>query len=281
MINFDDKRFMVTGASSGIGRATAILLSKLGAKVVACGRNEQRLDETLTQCDGADHIKLAFDVRDIASYKNVFGRATADGRKLDGLVYCAGIATPTPLRVMSEETIREVLDVNLIAFMMMVATYAKKPFNNGGSIVAISSLSAHYPDKCMSAYTASKAALESVTQTLALELVDKNIRVNCIVAGSVRTEMTSTVLPSTLDFVKRQTLLGMLEPEDIADSIAFLLSDASRRITGRSMYVDGGYLGQMFVAPARDGGGVGAQVIRLMAALNLLAMLSIGGVRHE
>ncbi|MBR1579809.1 MAG: SDR family oxidoreductase [Selenomonadaceae bacterium] len=244
MIDLIDKKFMVTGASSGIGRATSVLLSKLGAKIVACGRNEQRLDETLAQCEGSDHIKLAFDVRDIASYKNIFGQATADGRKLDGLVYCAGIATPTPLRVMSEETIREVLDVNLISFMMMVATYAKKPFNNGGSIVAISSINAHYPHKCMSAYAASKLALEGAAKTLSLELADKNIRVNCVIAGPVQTEMVQAVLPTSAEQIIRHALLGVLEPEDVADSIVFLLSDASRRITGRAMYVDGGYLGQ-------------------------------------
>lgn len=253
MIDLTDKKFMITGASSGIGRATAVLLSQLGAQIVACGRNEQRLDETIAKCAGDGHVKIAFDVKEIAAYKDIFNRAVSDGRKLDGLVYSAGIATPTPLRVLSEESIREVFDVNLIGFMMMTAMYAKKPFNNGGNIVAVSSLSAHYPDKGISAYTASKAALESAAQTLALELAEKHIRINCVIAGTVRTEMTADVLPGTMEHVRRHMLLNILEPEDIANSIAFLLSDASKLITGRSMYVDGGYLGQM--SPATPHGG--------------------------
>lgn len=244
MINLTDKKIMITGASSGIGRATSVMLSGLGAKIVACGRDEQRLDETLSQCNAGEHIKISFDVRDTASYGDVFRRATADGQKLDGLVYCAGIAPPTPLRVMSEETIREVLDVNLIGFMMMTATYVKRPFNNGGSIVAISSINAHYPQKCMSAYAASKTALEGAARTLALELAEKNIQINCVAAGPVKTEMAQAVLPTSADYIHQHAILGVLMPEDIANAIAFLLSDASARITGRVMYVDGGYLGQ-------------------------------------
>ena len=244
MIDLTNKKFMITGASSGIGRATAIMLSELGAKIVACGRDEQRLAETLSRCNAGEHIKISFDVRDTASYNEVFRQATADGQKLDGLIYCAGIAPPTPLRVMSEETIREVLDVNLIGFLMMTATYVKRMFSDGGSIVAISSVNSHYPHKCMSAYAASKLGLEGATRTLALELADKNIRINCVIAGPVQTEMAQSVLPTSSEQIHQHALLGVLKPEDIAHAIIFLLSDASSGITGRSMYVDGGYLGQ-------------------------------------
>ena len=244
MIKFSGKKFLITGASSGIGRETAILLSKLGAKIVACGRNERRLAETLDACEGEGHLSIVFDVRETASFNDFFKQATADGKKLDGLVYCAGIAPPTPLRVLSEQTIREVLDVNLVSFMMMTAMYAKRPFNDGGSIVAISSVNSHYPQKCMSAYAASKLGLEGAATAFSLELAEKHIRINCIVAGPVNTEMSQSVLPNSAEYISQHALLGVGEPIDIANAIAFLLSDAARLITGRSMYVDGGYLGQ-------------------------------------
>ncbi len=244
MIDFTGKKFMVTGASSGIGRATAILVSKLGAKIIACGRDENRLDETLSKCEGNGHAKLAFDVRDTEKYNAIFNQAIADSKKFDGLIYSAGIAAPTPLRVFSEKTLREVLDVNLISFMMMVAMYSKRQFNNGGSIVAMSALNAYYPHKCMSAYAASKMGLEGAVRTLAIELADKNIRINCVAAGPVDTPMTQGVLSATLEENSKRTLLGMAQPEDVANMIVFLLSDLSKQITGRSMYVDSGWLGQ-------------------------------------
>lgn len=244
MIDLSEKKIMVTGASSGIGRATAIMLSEYGAKVVACGRNEDRLDETLSQCKGNGHMKMVFDVRDTESYKDIFTKIVSDEKKLDGLVYCAGIATRTPLRVLDESVVREMFDINTIPFFMMVAMYSKRQFNDGGSIVVMSSISAHYPQKCMCAYIASKCALEGGALTLALELADKNIRINCVAAGPVLTPMTDDVLPATIKYTQSKTLFGLLEKEDIANTIVFLLSDMSKKITGRSMYVDGGWLGQ-------------------------------------
>lgn len=244
MLNLTDRKIMVTGASSGIGRATAILITKLGGIVVACGRNEERLDETLAECVGDNNIKLAFDVRDTNSYADIFKQAISDGKKLDGLVYSAGIAPPTPLRVLSESTIREVIDVNLIAFMMMTAMYAKRPYNNGGSIVAVSSVNSHYPAKCMTAYIASKTALEGAVRTFAIELAEKNIRINSIVPGPVDTPMGQNTSQEAKDYTNSKTLLGVSQPEDIANTIVFLLSDMARQITGRSLFVDGGYLGQ-------------------------------------
>ena len=207
MIKFSGKKFLITGASSGIGRETAILLSKLGAKIVACGRNERRLAETLDACEGEGHLSIVFDVRETASFNDFFKQATADGKKLNGLVYCAGIAPPTPLRVLSEQTIREVLDVNLVSFMMMTAMYAKRPFNDGGSIVAISSVNSHYPQKCMSVYAASKNALEAFALTTALELAEKNIRINCVIPGAVDTPMLKFVIQKFTEYYNQHTLL--------------------------------------------------------------------------
>ena len=244
MLDLTGKKIMVTGASSGIGRATAVLISKLGGRVVACGRDSTRLDETISECDGHNHIKMTFDVRENDSYKDIFDRIVSDGKKLDGLVYSAGIAKPTPLRVFDSNTVREILEVNLISFMTMTAVYSKKAYNNGGSIVGISAINAHYPQKCMTVYAASKMAIEGFVRTVAIELVDKNIRVNYVVPGPVNTPMGDNVLEKSANDINAKALLGLAESEDVANSIVFLLSDMSRKITGRSIFIDSGTLGQ-------------------------------------
>ena len=245
MLNLKGRKIMVTGASSGIGRAAAIILGQLGAGVVLCGRDEKRLQETLAAMEGTSHSTISFDVRDFSSYESVFKKAVgADGCPLDGLVHCAGVAVPTPTRVMNEEVIHEILDVNYVSFMLLVRQYSKKKYNRGGSIVAVSAVNAHYPQKCMSAYAGSKLALEASVKALALELVDQAIRINCVVPGGVNTPMAQQGFEETKEYLGQKALLGMAEPEDVANMIAFLLSDMSRKITGRAMYVDCGWLGQ-------------------------------------
>ena len=245
MLDLQCKNFFVTGASSGIGRAAAVLLSRLGASVIICGRDEKRLKETFEMMDGDSHGVIAFEMKDFSSYGDVFEKAIAiNGRKLDGLVHCAGVAVPTPTRVMNEEVIHEILDVNYVSFMLLVRQYSKKKYNRGGSIVAVSAVNAHYPQKCMSVYAGSKLALEASVKALALELVDQAIRINCVVPGGVNTPMAQQGFEETKEYLGQKALLGMAEPEDVANMIAFLLSDMSRKITGRAMYVDCGWLGQ-------------------------------------
>ncbi len=244
MVNLSGKKFLITGASSGIGCATSILISKMGASVVLCGRDKERLQETFEACKGTNHKIISFDVREFSTYDAVFEQAIEFGGKLDGLVHCAGVAIPTPARIMREDVIYDILDVNYVSFMMLVHRYIKKKYSNGGSIVAISAVNAHYPQKCMSVYAASKMALESSVKTLALELAEKETRINCVVPGGVNTPMVQQGFEETKQYLGQKALLGMAEPEDIANMIAFLLSSDSRMITGRAMYVDCGWLGQ-------------------------------------
>lgn len=248
MIELSERKILITGASSGIGRATAVLASRLGASVVLCGRDKQRLEETKEMMECPDrHICIAFDVRDFERYDDVFHTAVSDGKKLNGLVHCAGIAKPTPLRMMKASMVHETMDVNFLSFMCLSGLYSKKKFSDGGSIVAVSSVNVHYPRKCMSVYAASKAAIEASVKTMALELVDRNIRINCVVPGGIRTPMIDVADENTRDAINailERQLLGVGRPEDVANMIAFLLSDASALITGRAMFVDGGILGQ-------------------------------------
>ena len=204
--------------------------------------NRQLKKIELEECPVQDDMIVLIDEN--IDQVTIFGKATADGKKLDGLVHSAGIAPPTPLRVLSENIVDEILEVNLISFMFMTAAYSKRKYNDGGSIVGVSSLNAHYPQKCMSIYAASKNALEAFALTTALELAEKNIRINCVIPGAVDTPMLKFVIQKFTEYYNQHTLLKILQPEDIAGTIVFLLSDMSKKITGRSMYVDGGWLGQ-------------------------------------
>jgi NAD(P)-dependent dehydrogenase (short-subunit alcohol dehydrogenase family) len=245
LIDLNNRKIFVTGASSGIGRSVCILLSRLGANVILCGRDLQRLNETKGMMDHAEqHRVFSFDVKDYEGYAEVFNSAVSDGVKLDGMVHCAGIAKVTPLRIMKHSDIMELLEVNYVSFMELTKLYAKKKYSTGGSVVAISAANCHYPQKCMSVYAASKAALESSVKCMALELAAQHIRINCVVPGAIDTPMMQDVQEEEQQKILKNALLGAGRPEDVANMVAFLLSDASAFITGRSMYVDGGMLGQ-------------------------------------
>lgn len=245
LVDMQERKILVTGASSGIGRAVSILASKLGASVVLCARDKERLEETRSMMsDAGKHQCISFDVREFENYDSIFGKAVSDGVKLNGMVHCAGIAKISPLRMMKQPVITEIMDINFNSFMNLMGMYTKKKYSNGGSVVAVSSSNAHYPQKCMSIYAASKAALESAVRTLALETVQQNIRVNCVIPGAIDTPMMRMTDEDALERTLEKQLLGAGQPIQVANMILFLLSDAASFITGRSVFVDGGMLGQ-------------------------------------
>jgi len=244
-MNFSGKKVMVVGASSGIGQATATLLAELGARVVFVSRNSDKLYSIVKSLEHPDrHLVIPYDVTDFDKCKSVFEEAVADGQKLDSLVYCAGVAKVVPLRVITRNEYDNIFATNFYGFLNMVQCYAKRKYNNGGSIVVVSALNVHYPQKCMTIYSASKAAIESTVRTLSIELADMNIRINSVIPGAVMTSMAETVDRETLEQIVSKQLLGAQQPEEVANMIAFLSSDKSSAITGRNVYVDGGMLGQ-------------------------------------
>lgn len=239
------KKILVTGASSGIGRCLAKLLAENGDSVVLVARNSEELEKTRGMMKNPErHICISADITDASCYAGLFDRAVSDGKKLGGLVHSAGISKVTPLRGMSPDKISEIFNINFNAFLILVSYYAKNKYSDGGSIVGISSANAHYPQKCMSVYAASKAALEAAVRTMAIELNDKHIRINAVIPGAVNTEMTSVIDKDALDAIYAKQLLGCGEPIQIAKVIRFLLEDDSSFITGRALYADGGLLGQ-------------------------------------
>lgn len=238
------KRVLVTGASSGIGRATSVLLGQMGAELVLMGRDEERLEETRRMLEGEGHIAISLELTDYGSYSEVFKEIRKTGDKLSGLVHCAGIAKVIPVKVISAANIHEMFDINFVSFMELVKHYSKKTNSLGGSIVCLSAVNAHYPQKCMSVYAATKGALEMAVSSLAVELYDRGIRVNAVVPGPVATPMAVSfgeVSGDESNITGRQ-LMPIGEPEDIANMAVYLISDAAKFITGRKFYVDGGRL---------------------------------------
>ena len=243
--DFSNKKIMVVGGDSGIGRQTVLLLDQLGASVVIVGRNNEKLmDVKACLSNSRSHLYLQYDVTDFSGCKDLFESAILDGKKLDGLVYSAGIAKAVPLRIMTADEYNSIFAVNYFGFVNMVSMYSKRKFNTGGSIVGISAVNVHVPQKCMTLYASSKAAVEAAVKTMALELADQRIRVNAVIPGAVASPMSDMIDKDTMEEIVSHQLLGMLTSEQIANFIVFLLSDKSSAITGRSIYADGGALGQ-------------------------------------
>ena len=239
--DFTQKKYLVTGASSGVGRSTAIELSRQGARVVLVARDEPRLNETLRQMDGEGHLIFSIDLARADDLSGLLEAATKDGVLLNGLVHCAGIATILPLGLMTRAKMDECMSVNFYPFIELVRQASKKRFRaEKMSIVAVSSLAALYPRKCQTVYASSKAALNLAVQSLAIELAEKNIRINSVGLGSVDTKM----LQESNDMMSQNEtppqLLGISKPEQIAYSIMYLLSEASSSMTGRFLFADGG-----------------------------------------
>ncbi len=241
MIDLTKRRILVTGASSGIGRETAILLSELGAEVVLIGRNEERLASTVSQMQGEKHSIIAYDLKNIEGIEELIQSIVNEsGKRLDGMVHCAGMTRITSLRMLDYKKLEEVMRVNFYSFVELVKQYSNKKNNNGGSIVAVSSVAALKADKGQIAYGSSKAAVNTAIIAMAKELAKKNIRVNGVMPGFIRTQMSEDFFLKAGDEVDTRQLLGIGAPIDVANMIAFLLSDASKFVTGANFRVDGG-----------------------------------------
>jgi NAD(P)-dependent dehydrogenase (short-subunit alcohol dehydrogenase family) len=241
------KRILITGASSGIGRACAILAARLGASVVMVARDEKRLAETLTQIPGGEHTVISFDLKELDRYEELFVRC-ASGQKLSGIVHAAGIGPAMPIQSVSLAAMQEVMSINYFAFMELVKWFSKKKYSSGGSVVGVSSVSGSVGWQGVSLYSGSKGAMDSSVRSLAVELAPKKIRVNSVVPSYIRTTMNDESISVGSDEAIQQILakqpLGIGEPEDVANAVAFLLSDAAKFITGTQLVVDGGYLAQ-------------------------------------
>lgn len=246
-MDLHNKTILITGASSGIGREAAILLSQLGASLILVGRNVAELERTLSMLNGSDHtyeiMDLAKAVDDIPEWmKDLVRKKCA----LNGLVHCAGAQFIRPLRITTGVCMEELMRINVTTALTLAKGFRHRGVSSPkSSIVFITSVMGLVGQAGQGAYAASKGALISLTKSLALELAREDIRVNCIAPGIVKTEMSDRMfeglLPEQVEKIKLMHPLGIGSPRDIAYAIAFLLADSSRWITGTTLVVDGGY----------------------------------------
>lgn len=240
------KRILVTGASSGIGRACAICASQLGASIVMTGRRDEGLRETAEKCFKGEHLAVTGDIT-----SGDFIRELVDkGGKLDGLVHAAGVAPMCPVGMLEHECVDLAMRTNYYSFLELMKYYSKGKYRNPKlSVVAISSVSAQAGWGGGSVYCGSKGALSASVRALSLELVSKGIRVNAVCPSNIRTPLYEAGASdmnddaSLMELLKKQPL-GLGEPDQVAWPVCFLLSDAASFITGVNLPVDGGYLAQ-------------------------------------
>ena len=241
------KRILVTGASSGIGRACAIMLADLGASVVLTGRRADALDETWRRMENKDaHLIYPCDITDA----NAVADLVKNTGKLDGLVHAAGIGPMCPIGFVNDVEIQRVMKTNYFSFLELMKHYSKvKNRSDRLSVVAISSVSALAGWGGGVVYCGSKGALSASVRALAMELAPKGVRVNAVCPSNIKTPLYDAGAADMnneegLSALKAKQPLGLGLPEQVASVVAFLLSDAASFITGVNLPVDGGYLAQ-------------------------------------
>lgn len=239
--SLNGKRILITGASSGIGKATAIASSRLGATMVLTGRNKERLGQTYIELDGDGHSSIP---ADLTNQEDVEELIKSCGR-LDGIVLCAGQGAVIPFKLSSRNKFNPVFEINYFAPIEIMRLLVKnRLLNEGASVVFVSSVGGIDSITIGNTiYGATKAALNSTMKFCALELAPKKIRVNSVCPGMVNTKLIKGGALSEEQHqadMQNYPLKRYGEPEDIAYGIIYLLSDASSWVTGHSLVIDGG-----------------------------------------
>lgn len=239
--SLEGKTILVTGASSGIGQATAIECSKMGAKLVITGRNAERLQDTMNQLEGEGHRQIIAELTNGEQVKNLVEGCS----DLQGVVLCAGRPMTLPFQFCTREKMDDVFNTNYFSpFELLRLLTKKKKMPFGASAVFITSIGGVL--RCTpgnTVYGATKAALTSTMKFAALELAQKKIRVNAVCPGMTNTKLihAGTISEEQLKANEAKVPLGKFcDPADIAQGVVYLLSDASRSVTGHSLVIDGG-----------------------------------------
>ena len=240
------KKYLITGATSGIGLATCKKILSNGDIVFAVGRNNSKLSDSSSEYDKNSFHFLRFDLSKISLIESIFNDLIVDGIKFDGFVHCAGIEETMPLTLYSPEKILNIFEINVFAAIELIRVFSKKKYSNdGASIIFFSSVMGVLGQQGKVGYCSSKSAILGLTKSSALELAKRKIRVNAVLPGVVNTPMTqklfSQIEQTNIDSIIAMHPLGIGEVEDIVPAIEFLLSDGSRWLTGQNIIIDGGY----------------------------------------
>lgn len=250
MIDFTGKNILIVGASAGIGAETACVLAENGANVILVARREDRLKEVCEKISSDRKAHYVGDVSDINSIAELIKKIVDENGKLDGMAYVAGISTGgLPLNLLTFEKQMSIFKTNYFGFVECVRQVTKRGFYNAGMrIAAVSSVASLCGERALIAYSASKSAMDSAIRCMAKELSGKGICINSVAPSMVKTDMYQGFLETQADeksdanirALNRQ-YLGLAEARDVANAIAFLLSDKARFITGITLPVDGGF----------------------------------------
>ena len=247
-LSLSHKTVVITGASSGIGRACAISCAEMGAKVVLLGRDLERLEATRKAMrESSDHLLYAVDLTDYDDIDAIVKDAVARVGQLHGVVHSAGISTTLPLKLVTPDKLDLFFRTNVHGAINLTKLVTRKAVmaDTGGSMVFIRSVMGAVGEVGKTLYSLTKGALISASKSLAIELAPRLIRVNCVAPGVVETPMSANAVYSqdeqSLNRIRSSHPLGLGRPEDVANSCVFLLSDAARWITGTTLFVDGGY----------------------------------------
>jgi NAD(P)-dependent dehydrogenase (short-subunit alcohol dehydrogenase family) len=240
------QRLLVTGASSGLGAASAQLAAALGARLVLVGRDQQRLEATHAALAGGDHLLCPADLRQADALHGLISALPAPWLPLHGAVHAAGIERLRPARLSRQADLEAVLAVATAgALSLGRAAAAPALFADGGALVLIGSVAARTGTPGLAAYSAAHGAIEALSRSLAVELAPRSIRVNALLVGAVQTplheRLCDALSPAGVADYRDRHPLGFGHPDDITPLVALLLSPAGRWITGSAIVVDGGY----------------------------------------
>lgn len=241
---FDGKVVVVTGGSSGIGRAVSRRLAAEGARVVLLARREDALNESIGMLEGTGHAAHAVDCADEAAMTKVATQLKQAGTTVDALVMAAGAHLLRPLLLSTAKHLAQQYEANVVTTHVTARAFTPLMNRSGSSMTAVSSVASLRSAPGAGAYGAAKASLNALVQTMAVELASRKIRVNGIVAGVVKTQMSDELMAGMTD-AQREALaaahpLGIGTVDDVTGPIAFLASGDARWMTGSLLVVDGG-----------------------------------------